>query len=35
MRTYHIVLDHSMKKVLAFNKELILRVGIQKELSYR
>ena len=35
MRTYLIVLDHSVKKIVAFNKELILSMSIQDKLSYR
>lgn len=34
MRTYLMVLDHSMK-IVAFNKELILNMSIQDKLSYR
>lgn len=35
MRTYYIVLDHSMKKIIASSKGFILSVGIEEKLSYR
>ena len=35
MRTYYIVLDQSVNKIVAFNKELIFSVSIQEKLSYR